>query len=69
MDRMSALSATGVFYSFKSGQEDAPGDLELTTPDSAKQAELESTVYAYRDMIYDYVYNDMIPGEQICDVF
>lgn len=69
MDRMSALSQTGVFYSFKSGQEDAPGDLKLTTPDNGKQAELENKVYDYKDMIYSYVYNDMIPGEQICDVF
>ena len=69
MDKMSALSQNGVFYSFKGGKSDAPGDLHLTTPDSSKQAELESKVYDYKDMIYSYVYNDMIPGEQICDVF
>ena len=69
VDKMSALSQNGVFYSFKGGKSDAPGDLHLTTPDSTKQAELESKVYDYKDMIYTYVYNDMIPGEQICDVF
>lgn len=69
MDRMSAKSANGVFYSFNSGQEDAPGDLSLTIPDAAKQAELQQTVYDYRDMIYSYVYNNKIPGEQLCNVF
>ncbi len=69
MDRMKAKSANGVFYSFNSGMEDAPGDLSLTYPDDAKQAELQQKVYDYRDMIYSYVYNNKIPGEQICDVF
>lgn len=69
MDRMTAKSAKGVFYSFNSGQEDAPGDLSLTVPDAAKQAELEKTVYDYRDLIYSYVYNNRIPGEQLCNVF
>lgn len=69
MDKMSAKSAKGVFYSFNSGQDDAPGDLSLTIPDAAKQAELQQTVYDYRDMIYSYVYNNKIPGEQICNVF
>lgn len=69
MDKMSANSTKGVFYSFKSGQSDAPGDLNLTYPDAVKQAELEQAVYNYRDMIYSYVYNNKIPGEQICDVF
>lgn len=69
MDRMTAKSANGVFYSFNSGMEDAPGDLTLTTPDAAKQIELQDKVYAYRDLIYSYVYNDKISGEQICDIF
>lgn len=69
MDRMSANSATGVFYSFNSGKKDAPGSLTLTTPDADKKAELENKVYAYRDMIYDFVYNDKIPGEHICEIF
>ncbi len=69
MDYMTANSASGVFYSFGGEQEDAAGDLNITVPDEATQAQLESTVYAYKDMIYDYVYNDIIPGEQICNVF
>lgn len=69
MDKMSAKSMNGVFYSFNGGQEDTPGDLNLTVPDAAKQAELQNTVYEYRDMIYSYVYNNKIPGEQICNVF
>lgn len=74
MDRMKAKSVSGVFYSIEgsntsSDYPDAPGDLSLTVPDSAKAKELTDKVYAYRDMIYSYVYNDKIPGEQICDVF
>ncbi len=72
MDRMKANSMKGVFYSIEGSNTstpNAPGDLSLTVPDSAKAKELTDKVYAYRDMIYSYVYNDRIPGEQICDVF
>ena len=69
MDKMTPNSVKGICYSFGSGKADAPGSLKLTTPDQTKQTELKSTVYAYRDMIYDYVYNNKIPGEQICNVF
>ena len=69
MDKMTPKSVKGVSYSFDGGQDDASGSLKLTTPDKAKQEELKATVYAYRDMIYEYVYNNKIPGEQICNVF
>ncbi len=76
MDRMKAKSMKGVFYSIQGENKtsnpkypDTPGDLTLTVPDDAKAKELTDKVYAYRDMIYSYVYNDRIPGEQICDVF
>ncbi len=72
MDKMKAKSMKGVFYSIdgsNTSTPDAPGDLSLTVPDAAKAKELTDKVYAYRDMIYSYVYSDKIPGEQICDVF
>lgn len=69
MDRMSAKSMTGVFYSFNSGQSDAPGDLNLTTPDTAKEAALRKEVEEKTAYILEMVYSDKIPGEVIYNVF
>lgn len=69
MDRMSADSMTGVFYSFNSGQTDAPGDLSLTTPDEAKEAEIRAEVESKVNYILDNVYSDKIPGRVIINVF
>lgn len=69
MDRMSAKSKTGVFYSFNSGKQDAPGDLTLTTPSAEKEAQLRQEVESKTKYILDTVYADKIPGEVIYNVF
>ena len=48
--------------------EDEPS-IGMTIVNPENRDELKAEVYAYRDMIYNYVYNDKIPGEKICDVF
>ncbi|MBQ9519537.1 MAG: right-handed parallel beta-helix repeat-containing protein [Firmicutes bacterium] len=75
MVKMVADSINGVVWSFDSciGPDnneypDEPSEgMTITEPEN--KDELRAKVYAYRDMIYDYVYNDKIPGKQICDVF
>ena len=66
---MTAYSMEGVFYSFGGGQSDAPGDLNLTTPTAAKEAELRAEVEEKTNYILDMVYSDRIPGQVIYDVF
>ena len=81
MSRMTADSINGVVWSFDNcmppevdphyalgGYPDQPSEgMTITVPDN--KDELVKKVYDYREMIYDYVYNDMIPGEHLCDVF
>ena len=75
MVKMNADSISGVVWSFDSIADptgtvypDEPsGGMTVTEPEN--KDELREKVYAYRDMIYGYVYNDKIPGEQHCDVF
>ncbi len=70
MDKMTGLSQTGEAWSFGGGQSDTTNDsLTLTTPSADKQEELRAAVHQYRDELYDLVYNDIIPGEKLCDVF
>ena len=75
MVKMNADSINGVVWSFdncmgpdKKMYPDEPS-AGMTIVEPENKDELRSKVYAYRDMIYDYVYNDKIPGKQICDVF
>ena len=81
MSRMTADSIQGVVWSFDScmppevdphyalgGYADQPSE-GMTITEPANKNELRDKVYAYREMIYGYVYNDMIPGEQLCEVF
>ena len=82
MSRMTADSINGVVWSFDNclppendtehyaagGYADQPSE-GMTIIEPANKDELRDKVYAYREMIYSYVYNDKIPGEQICDVF
>ncbi|MBQ6555242.1 MAG: right-handed parallel beta-helix repeat-containing protein [Firmicutes bacterium] len=75
MSSMKANSVGGVVWAFdkaaaldgKTYGESAGSSLKETTP--SNKDEIKTKVYAYRDMICDYVYNGMIPGERICDVF
>lgn len=70
MDKMTALSQTGNALSFNGGQDDTTNDsLELTTPSAAEQEALRAKVHQYRDNLYSKVYNDIIPGIVLCDVF
>lgn len=75
MNNMVADSISGVVWSFDNciGPDnnmypDEPSS-GMTVTEPENKDELRSKVYAYREMIYDYVYNNKIPGEQICDVF
>ena len=75
MAKMNADSISGVVWSFDNciGPDnnmypDEPSE-GMTIVEPENKNELREKVYAYRDMIYDYVYNDKIPGKQICDVF
>lgn len=69
MDKMTALSKTGVFYGFNGGQQDTPGDLNITTPDTAKEQAIRDEVNKKFGYILDSVYSDKIPGKVIFDVF
>lgn len=75
MVKMNADSIKGVVWAFENVADpkgnmydDEPSaGMTITVPEN--KDEIKAKVYAYRDMIYDYVYNDKIPGEQICNVF
>ncbi|MBQ9603929.1 MAG: right-handed parallel beta-helix repeat-containing protein [Firmicutes bacterium] len=81
MSRMTADSINGVVWSFDNclppekdpqyalgGYPDQPSEgMTITEPEN--KDELREKVYAYREMIYGYVYNDVIPREQLCKVF
>ncbi|MBO5560133.1 MAG: right-handed parallel beta-helix repeat-containing protein [Firmicutes bacterium] len=74
MDIMTPKTVSGVVWAFDKAAaldgksySEAKGSLNVSEP--SNKAELKTKVYAYRDMICDHVYNDMIPGEKICDVF
>ena len=75
MNKMIADSISGVVWSFDNCkapdgsfyEDELSSGMTATIPENKE--ELKTKVYAYRDMIYNYVYNDKIPGEQICDVF
>ncbi len=70
MDKMTALSQTGDALSFGGSQDDSTNDtLAITTPSAEVQETLRAKVHQYRDDLYDMVYNNIIPGEQLCDVF
>ncbi len=75
MVKMNADSIKGVVWSFENHADpkgtmypDEPSN-GMTITEPANKDELKAKVYAYRDMIYSYVYNDKIPGKQLCDVF
>ena len=75
MVKMNADSINGVVWSFDNIADptgtmypDEPS-AGMTITEPANKDELREKVYAYREMIYSYVYNDKIPGEQHCDVF
>lgn len=70
MDKMQALSQEGTALSFGGGQADTVNSsLSLTTPSDGEQEALRAKVHQYRDDLYALVYNDIIPGERLCDVF
>lgn len=70
MDKMTALSQQGQAKSFGGELEDTTNDsFKLTTPDTQEQESLRAKVHAYKDALYNKVYNDIIPGEVLCDVF
>lgn len=70
MVKMTADSVKGKVIGFDGDVEDELSKgMTLTTVDDATKKALADKVYAYRDAIYDKVYNDIIPGEMICDVF
>ena len=75
MVKMKADSIEGVVWSFDNCADpfgtmypdEASEGMIITEP--ANKDELRAKVYEYREMIYSFVYDDKIPGEQICDVF
>lgn len=69
MDKMTALSKEGTFYTFGGGQDDLEGDLNLTTPSADKEAAIRAEVDAKFGYIVDSVYANKIPGKVIFDVF
>ena len=75
MVKMNADSIKGVVWSFENCA-DPNGTMYADEPSAGmtivnpeNREELKAKVYAYRDMIYEHVYNNKIPGKQICDVF
>ena len=75
MKNMTADSIEGVVWGFDkcisslgSLLADEPSS-GMTVKEPENKDDIRKKVYAYRDNIYNYVYNDKIPGKQICDVF
>ena len=75
MAKMTPLSISGVVWSFDNCigpnnvvYPDEPSE-GMTITEPQNKEELRQKVYAYREMIYGYVYNNKIPGKQICNVF
>ncbi|MGN1318817.1 MAG: right-handed parallel beta-helix repeat-containing protein [Lachnospirales bacterium] len=69
MGKMTALSQQGTALSFGGENNDDRGNLDITTPSEDEQIALREKVHSYKKSLYEKLYNDIIPGVELCDVF